>query len=200
MAPVARSLTAGARMRQRKTDYGTIILHWLLVAAFGVSFVSGLRIATEAPGRSWINLFDAVLPRQSVWVAHMQAAVVLVAVSARLCVYIAKSGLGRRIQLDKIRLRGLFGRKQARLGTYNILLYWIFFVTMLGLIASGGLLYFGFYAGHDVATLHWYGTWVITGLCRPPCPVALPARRRVAVAADLSPNRPHRAATAARCD
>jgi len=149
-------------MRQRKTDYGTIILHWLLVGAFCVAFVSGIRIATEAPERSWINLFDAVLPRQSVWVAHMQAAVVLVAVSLAYAVYVAKSGLGRRIQLDKVRLRGLFGRKQARLGTYNIVLYWIFFATMLGLIASGGLLYFGFYAGHDVATLHWYGTWVIT--------------------------------------
>jgi hypothetical protein len=149
-------------VKQRKTDYGTIILHWLLVAAFGVAFVSGLRIATEAPGRGWINLFDAVLPRQSVWVAHMQAAVVLVAVSLAYTVYLAKSGLGRRVQLDKIRLRGLFGRKQARLGAYNIVLYWIFFVTMLALIASGGLLYFGFYAGHDVATLHWYGTWVIT--------------------------------------
>ena len=149
-------------MRQRKTDYGTIILHWLLVGAFAVAFVSGLRIATEAPGRSWINLFDAVLPRQSVWVAHMQAAVVLVAVSLAYAVYVMRSGLGRRVQLDKIRLRGLFGRKQARVGAYNIVLYWIFFVTMLALLASGGLLYFGFYAGHDVATLHWYGTWVIT--------------------------------------
>ena len=149
-------------MKQRKTDYGTIILHWLLVAAFGVAFVSGLRIATEAPGRGWINVFDAVLPRQSVWVAHMQAAMVLVAVSLAYVVYLTKSGLGRRVQLDKIRLRGLFGRKQARLGAYNIVLYWIFFVTMLALIVSGGLLYFGFYAGHDVATLHWYGTWVIT--------------------------------------
>jgi len=149
-------------VRQRKTDYGTIILHWLMVAAFCVAFVSGLRIATEAPGRGWINLLDAVLPRQSVWVAHMQAAVVLVAVSLAYVVYLAKSGLGRRVQLDKIRLRGLFGRKQARLGAYNIVLYWIFFVTMLALIISGGLLYFGFYAGHDVATLHWYGTWVIT--------------------------------------
>jgi hypothetical protein len=147
---------------KRKTDYGTIILHWLLVAAFAVAFVSGMRIATEAPGRGWINLFDAVLPRQSVWVAHMQAAVALVAVSLAYAVYIVRSGLGRRVQLDKIRLRGLFGRKQARLGAYNIVLYWIFFVTMLALIASGGLLYFGFYAGHDVATLHWYGTWVIT--------------------------------------
>src|ERR1700688_2165732 len=148
---------------KRKTDYGTIILHWLLVAAFAVAFVSGMRIASEAPGRGWINLFDAVLPRQSVWVAHMQAAVALVAVSLAYAVYVMRSGLGRRVQLDKIRLRGLFGRKHARLGAYNIVLYWIFFVTMLALIASGGLLYFGFYAGHDVATLHWYGTWMILG-------------------------------------
>ena len=31
----------------------------------------------------------------------------------------------------------------------------------MALIASGGLLYFGVYAGHDVAMLHWYGTWVM---------------------------------------
>jgi hypothetical protein len=148
-------------VRHRKTDYGTIILHWLLVAAFGIAFLSGLRIATEAPERTWINLFDTVLPRESVWVAHMQASVVLVAVSLAYAIYLVRSGLGRRVRLDKIRLRGLFGRRHARLGALNIVLYWVFFVAMLVLIASGGLLYFGFYAGHDVAMLHWYGTWVI---------------------------------------
>ncbi|MGZ5835784.1 MAG: ethylbenzene dehydrogenase-related protein [Xanthobacteraceae bacterium] len=154
-------------MKHRKTDYGTIILHWLLVGALGVAFFSGIRIATEAPGRTWINMFDAVLPREGVWVAHMQAAVVLVAVALAYTVYLIRSGLGRRIRLDRIRLHGLFGRRQARLGAYNIALYWVFFVTMIGLIASGGLLYFGLYVGHDAAMLHWYGTWVIavfTGL------------------------------------
>jgi hypothetical protein len=150
-------------VRQRKTDYGTIILHWLLVAAFGIAFLSGLRIATEAPERAWINLFDAVLPRQSVWTAHMQASVALVAVSLAYTIYLIRSGLGRRIRLDMVRLRGLFGRRHARLGAFNIILYWVFFITMAALIASGGLLYFGFYAGHDVATLHWYGTWMILG-------------------------------------
>ncbi len=149
-------------MRHRKTDYGTVVLHWLLVAALAVAFVSGLRIATEAPGRGWINMFDAVLPRESVWMAHMQAAVALVAVALAYTVYLMRSGLGRRVRLDKIRLRGLFGRRQVRLGAFNIVLYWVFFVTMLALIASGGLLYFGLHAGHDVAMLHWYGTWVIT--------------------------------------
>ena len=149
-------------MKDRKTDYGTIILHWLLVAAFGVAFVSGMRIATEAPERGWINLFDAVLPRESVWVMHMEAAVVLVAVTFAYAVYVMRSGLTQRIRLDKARLRGLFGRPRARLGAFNIVLTWVFFVTMLALIASGGLLYFGLYAGHDVAMLHWYGTWAIT--------------------------------------
>jgi hypothetical protein len=149
-------------MRKRKTDYGTIILHWLLVAAFGVAFVTGMRIATEAPERTWINSFDAVLP-QNVWVMHMQAAVVLVAVSFAYTIYVRRSGLGRRIRLDKVRLRGLVGRGQARRGAVNILLYWVFFVAMLALMASGGLMYFGYFAGYDVATLHWYATWVVLG-------------------------------------
>ena len=46
-------------MRHPKTDYGTVILHWLFVAAFGVAFVSGMRIATEAPDRLWINCSTA---------------------------------------------------------------------------------------------------------------------------------------------
>ena len=149
-------------MRKRRTDYGTIILHWLLVAAFGVAFVTGMRIATEAPERSWINSFDAVLP-QNVWVMHMQAAVVLLAVAFAYTIYVRRSGLGRRIRLDKVRLRGLVGRGQARRGAVNILLYWVFFVTMLALMASGGLMYFGYFAGYDVATLHWYATWVVLG-------------------------------------
>jgi ethylbenzene dehydrogenase/cytochrome b561-like protein len=147
-------------VRQRKTDYGTIILHWLFVTAFVVALVSGLRIAGESPERTWINTFDTVLPDSSAWTAHMQAAVVLVATALGYIVYMVRSGLGRRVQLDKVRLRGLFGRR-GRLGAVIAIMYWIFFVTMSGLLVSGGLLYFGLYSGYDVAMLHWGGTWVI---------------------------------------
>ena len=113
-------------MRQRKTDYGTIILHCLFVGAFAVALVSGLRIAAETPDRTWINMLDVVLPSASVWTLHMQAAVVLVAVALGYAVYLVRSGLVRRVQLDKVRLRGLFGRGQARLGALIALMYWIF--------------------------------------------------------------------------
>ena len=148
-------------MRKRKTDYGTIILHWLLVVASIIAFATGLRIATEAPDRTWINALDLVLPRTGVWTTHMQAAIVLVAVALAYTIYLARSGLSRRVMLDRIRLRGLVGRKQARLGAINVVLNWIFFLAMLALIVTGGLLYFGVFAGHDTAMVHWIATWVM---------------------------------------
>jgi hypothetical protein len=148
-------------VRQRRTDYGTIILHWLLVAAIGAAFVSGLRIATEAPGRTWINLFDALLPRTNVWTLHIEAAIALVAIAVAYTVYLIRSGLSRRVQLDKIRLRTLIGRKQGRLGAVSVLLAWLFFLAMTTLIVSGGLLYFGLLAGQNMAAAHWWASWAI---------------------------------------
>ena len=148
-------------MKQRKTDYGTIILHWLLVGAICVAFVTGLRIATEAPDHAWINALDAMLPSASVWTSHIEAAVVLVAVAIAYAIYLTLSGLDRRVQLDKVRLRGLLGSKQTRWGAISVMLTWIFFGTMVALIVSGGLLYFGVHAGYDIVMLHWYAAWVV---------------------------------------
>ncbi|MCP4619758.1 MAG: hypothetical protein GY844_25365 [Bradyrhizobium sp.] len=145
-------------MRDRKTDYGTVILHWLFAAAVGVAFITGLRIATEAPDRQWLNLFDAILPRENVWVPHMQAALVLVALTLAYAIYLFRSGLTARVRLDQVRLRGLFGNGQARVRAFNSVLTWALFTSVTALLASGGLLYFGLFAGHAMAKLHWYAT------------------------------------------
>ena len=110
-----------------------------------------------------------------------------------------RSGLGRRVQFDKIRLRGLFGRKQARLGAYNIVLYWIFFVTMLALIDQRRAVVFRLLRRPrrgDAALVRNLGD---NGVRRPSCAGAFPDRRRVAAASDFSPDPSHRAAAAARC-
>jgi hypothetical protein len=148
-------------VKRRKTDYGTIVLHWLLVAAVSVAFLTGLRIASEAPDRDWINLFDALLPRASVWVSHMQAAVALVAVSIAYVGYLLRSGLSRRVRLDKVRLWGLAGRRHVRLGSLSVFLTWIFFATTSTLIVTGACLFFGVFASQDVVMLHWYAAWIV---------------------------------------
>src|SRR5450432_1028718 len=120
-----------AHVKPRGTDYGTVILHWLLVGATGVAFFTGLRIATEAPDREWINALDFVLPRVDIWIWHVGAAVVLLAVSIGHSIYLLRSGLSRRVELDKVRLRGLAGPKQVRLGSISAILTWIFFGSMV---------------------------------------------------------------------
>ena len=169
------------------------------MAAFAVALVTGLRIATETPDRTWINWFDAVLPRDSVWVAHMQAAVVLVAVAIGYVVYMLRSGLGRRVQLDKVRLRGLFGRGQARLSAVIALMYWIFFVTMSGLLVSGGAALFRFLLRLRRGDAALGGDLGDPRLCRPACPDPVQERRRCATAAHLSSRPAACAAAAARC-
>jgi hypothetical protein len=148
------------RGRDRKTDYGTIILHWTLVASLAVAFSTGLRIATETPGREWINLLDMVLPRSAVWTAHMPAALVLITVAMAYAIYISLSGLGRRLRLDRTRMISLFGNRSARWGAINIVLHWACFATLALLLVTGGLLYFG-HNDHTLVTLHWLGTWAI---------------------------------------
>jgi hypothetical protein len=133
----------------------------VLVAALAVAFLTGLRIATEAPDRRWINLFDRVLPSENAWTIHMTAAIVIVTVSIAYAVYVARAGLKRRIALDTIRVRGLFGRGSVRLGAFNILLYWMFFAALALLIVTGGMLYFGIAAGSGTSRLHWIATWSV---------------------------------------
>jgi Ethylbenzene dehydrogenase/Prokaryotic cytochrome b561 len=150
------------RPKKRRTDYGTIILHWLLVGSLVVAVVTGLRIAAEAPDRTWINSIDGLLPTSTVWTGHIPAAVALTAIAVAYATYVPLAGLARRIRLDRVRLRGLFASKQQRWGAINVILYWGFYATLLVQLATGGLLYFG-YANAFLLEVHWYGMWVIFG-------------------------------------
>jgi cytochrome b subunit of formate dehydrogenase len=150
-------------MRTRKTDYGTVVLHWILVAALAVAFMTGLRIATETPGRAWINRLDGLLPQQSAWTLHMQAGVILATVTVAYIIYLVKSGLKRRVELDATRLQSLRRGGSARWGAFNVILYWVFFISMLVLIVTGGSLYLSYSAGTDALLLHWYASWVLPG-------------------------------------
>ena len=149
-------------MKIRKTDYGTIILHWVLVGGIGVTIVTGLRMATEGPDHLWLNAFDSFLPRTHVWVPHIWASVILVAVAVAYPIYASKSGLSRRVQIDKSRVRALVGKRQApRLGALGAFMTWIFFLSMIALIVTGGCLYFGVFANHFVRSVHYYATWSV---------------------------------------
>jgi cytochrome b subunit of formate dehydrogenase len=149
--------------RVRKTDLGTILLHWVLVVTLTYSILTGLRIAMDSPEHAWLVAFDNFLPLYSVWTLHIPAALVLIAVSVAYAAYVWRGGLMRRIRLDRIRLSGLLNSsKQVRWGSINIILYWVLFLTMIMEITTGTLLWLGY--GRDIwVEMHMVGTWIIIG-------------------------------------
>jgi len=149
--------------RVRKTDLGTILLHWILVITLTLSIGTGLRIAMDSPEHSWLVAFDSFLPLYTVWTLHIPAALTLVAVSVAYAAYIWRGGLMRRIRFDKMRLKGLGNRsRQVRWGSINIILYWVLFAAMIMEITTGTLLWLGYGRGLWVE-MHMWGTWIILG-------------------------------------
>jgi cytochrome b subunit of formate dehydrogenase len=151
------------RVRARKTDFGTIMLHWILVVTLSASILTGLRIAMDSPDHAWLIALDGFLPLYTVWTLHIPAALILVAVSVAYAAYIWRGGLMRRIRLDRMRLSGLLNRsRQVRWGSINIVLYWALFVTMIMEITTGTLLWLG-YGRALWVEMHMWGTWIIIG-------------------------------------
>ncbi len=150
-----------ARRAVRKTDIGTIILHWTLVILLVIAVATGLRIAINSPhDLVWLHQFDWLLPQSVVWTLHIPAGTMLFALAVSYTIYLNRAHLFRRIQPDLARLSGIVGRRRnARLGALNILLYWMFFIAIVIEIGTGILMYLG-YAG-SVADLHLTCTWII---------------------------------------
>jgi Ethylbenzene dehydrogenase/Prokaryotic cytochrome b561 len=148
------------RRRSIKTDFGTIILHWVLVGLLVVSVLTGLRIATVSPlDFAWLQWLDALLPSTIVWTAHIPAALVLFGLALAYPIYIRRAGLTRRITPDAVRMRGIFRRGQPRWSAISIILTWMMLLTLLLLIATGCLMYLGH--GGAVVTAHRFGTWLL---------------------------------------
>jgi uncharacterized membrane protein len=143
-----------------RTDFGTVLLHGVLVALLAVSVVTGLRIATVSPlNLAWLQAIDGVLPDTIVWTAHMPAAVLLFGVVLAYIVYIRRAGLARRIRPDRARLMGLFRGGQGRWSAINIIFTWILLLTLLLQLVTGCMIYLGH--GGMTVELHRFGTWML---------------------------------------
>jgi cytochrome b subunit of formate dehydrogenase len=144
----------------KKTDAGTVFLHWALAIALIVLVLTGLRIAADSASNSWLLAFDIILPKKIVWTAHIPAGIGLFAIAVAYTIYMVRAGLMRRIRPDRARLIGLFCfRRPVFVRAFNVLLCWLLFATLLLQIITGGLLYFGY--GAEFVSLHLFATWVI---------------------------------------
>ena len=148
----------GYEMRQQKNaraDLGTVILHWGTIAALCIAFVTGLRIAAEAPNREWLSYLIAIFPSGDVWSIHMLAVLGLLSVAIAYAIYIIGASRAKRVKADIAHRSGTLTQGRTRRKTANTALYWIFFALLLAEAVSGVLLYQGY--GSNTVTLHFAG-------------------------------------------
>lgn len=151
-----------ARRAIKKTDLGTILLHWSLAALLVVAVATGLRIALDSPHNlAWLHHWAFLLPQDIVWTAHIPAGTALIALAFSYAIYMSKAGLARRVRPDLARLKGIAGRASQRWSGLNILLYWLLFSALGIEFVTGTMLYIGY--GGWAAELHYLATWAIVG-------------------------------------
>ena len=149
------------RRTEPRTDYGTILLHWLLVGALLTSAFTGFRFALDKHALSWLKPLNRIVPQGDLWAVHIGAGLLVAAVTAAYVGYTRQARLTRRVRLDRARLIGLARRGRTRWAAINVLLYWVLFLALLAQVATGCLMVAGH--GGGIVTLHLVAAWVLLG-------------------------------------
>lgn len=144
--------------RSLKTDIGTVLIHWTLVACVVVLVGTGLRIASHDPGLSWLAWFDLVLPRENLWYWHLVGAIAFVSVLAAYVTYVVAARLGQRLRLDLARLASLSRKGATRWATLALIVLWVGIGAFTAEIVSGIVMLLGNAAWAQA--IHRHAVWV----------------------------------------
>src|SRR5215212_19772 len=148
-APTPHPQTGKAAPR---TDVGTILIHWIASIACIINLVTGLRLAADQEFSVVWRAIAPVLPQGEIWSWHIISGLGLTFASTTYIVYMHRSGLMRRIALDKLRALTMPAPRQAKWGAINVLLHWALYALVVLQTVTATLLYLG-YGGWNV-TIH----------------------------------------------
>jgi cytochrome b561 len=135
-----------------RSDTGTIVLHWLVVAAVIASLLTGLRIASDARSSVVSKFLAPALPQGEVWTVHFLAGLCLILAASAYVVYMARARLAARIAPGRIRVLTTPSSPRLKWQGVNVVLHWAVYAVMIVLGLTGAFLYAGF--GARVVQIH----------------------------------------------
>lgn len=146
-------------IRWHKSDWGTVVAHWLGVALVVFLTATGLKLLADEPDYRWLSGIAEYAPGGDPWYRHIVSGYAFAAVAVFYIAYIAKAGLSSRIVLDSARLKGLLHGGKPFWSSLNLIATWIFFFAALVCIITG----FFLSAGFDAELLFWHvvGFWIV---------------------------------------
>lgn len=143
---------------RRSTDFGTVVLHLMLMITFVVLVATGLRLATDDPEAGWLSVLDAILPVEGLWFDHLVGGVVLAAALSGYAIYMRRARLQARVRLDRARLVAMLQPGRQKWAAVNIAVYWLLMLSLVIEVATGVMLFAE--AGRGILIIHLYTTFV----------------------------------------
>lgn len=143
---------------KRTSDFGTVLLHALLVVSFFVALASGLRIATDDPDLEWLIVLDPALPTEHVFSRHLVSGMGMMAAFAGYLVYVRKAKLQARTRLDRGRIFALLSNGPNRWFALNVIVFRVLMLGLYAVVVSGVALFAGL--GGVVMDVHVIATAV----------------------------------------
>jgi hypothetical protein len=145
-------------VQRPKSDLGTILVHWLIVAALLSAAITGLGIAAGDNPDLWaVRDWGFLLPGENLWPWHLFFGMALLSSLLTYAVYIKRAQLVSRVRFNASRFHALIRGGRSRWATLNVLLYWALFAAFAIEIGTGILLFFNY--GGFLLTLHLHATW-----------------------------------------
>jgi hypothetical protein len=132
-----------SKQPSRRTDVGTVVLHWLNATAFFVSLLTGLRIAADNVDAVVSKWLAPILPQGEIWTWHFIAGLALFFCASAYLLYMRRSGLFRRVALKKTRVFVLPTANKLRFGALNVVLHWALYAIIIVMTTTGVMLYLG---------------------------------------------------------
>ena len=133
-----------------KSDWYTIILHWISAFAMTLSLFTGMRIASDALDAVVPKWFLPILPQGDMWTVHFWSALSYVFAATAYLVYLRAGDLFGRNSPAKLRILKLKAPIKMKWGAVNVALHWLLYAIVLTMITTGIFMYQG------------YGGWIIT--------------------------------------
>ncbi len=143
--------------QNKKSDLGTVFVHWLLVLGLLGCILTGLSIASADNPTLWIVfIFGFVLPSENVWYYHLISGVGLFVSIVAYATYLKRARLTGRL-VPGIPVLSVFSNSPARWIVLNVLLYWLLFSAAIVAFVSGSCLLLGY--GLPTRLIHLHMTW-----------------------------------------
>ncbi|MFI4997157.1 MAG: ethylbenzene dehydrogenase-related protein [Hyphomicrobiales bacterium] len=135
-----------------RSDWFTVVLHWLSAIAMFLSLFTGMRIAADSLNAVIPKMLAPILPQGEVWTVHFYAGLSFFLTATAYIIYLRLGQLFSRNSLAKLRVMLMPAPMKMKWGALNTALHWLLYILLSVMMITGVTMYLGY--GGSIIQIH----------------------------------------------